>query len=133
MINSLYNHWDINVRLEVASNTNTSPKILDLLSEDKMSVRRMVAYNPNTTSKTLEKLIHSNENEIAIIVAIRTDLSLDMMRLLIEKDFDPSVKETLLENNTVPNEILKTLCKDSNENVSFAAKNHPNFKLKMLL
>ena len=90
-------HYDSMVRLEVASNPNTSPTDLDNLSkEDNFMVKWSVAANRKTPESALLRLASDKDFLIPERISERASLS-DKVILVLTQDTADKIRESALK------------------------------------
>lgn len=109
------------IRLQIASNPNTPPAVLNYLArQGDAKLLERIAENPRTPGETLERLAQSAIPSVRIAVAENAKTPSAILATLAV-DFDADVRYTLAENAQLPLEVLSQLSDDSNPYVSHRA------------
>ena len=108
---------DLDIRLELARDFNTSPTVLEQLVYDPFAgVRIQVANNPNTPESALKLLAADRNFDVRETVAKREDLSVDILAALVNFS-DITILDKVARNKNVTDEILMDmLSRDTKDN-----------------
>ena len=118
---NLSDSQSMEARWAVAKNPHTPLFILEKLSGDSVNlVRALVATNQNTSTKILDRFF-SDEKIVRDGLSGNQNTSLKLLNVLIG-DNDKMVRLRVAENPSSTKEILEKLSKDANTDVSIAAK-----------
>jgi len=106
-----------NVGIGVALNTSTPAEVLVQLSRDRHGdVRWSVADNTSTPPKTLAQLARDKDRNVRLNVALNTSTPPEILTEL-SRDEDHSVRIRVAHNTSTPPEILAQLARDEDRNV----------------
>ena len=120
ILDDLSKHSDMQVRMEVAHNPNTSTETLAKLAGDKeRQVRWDVAENHNTSTKTLDKIVsETNDSDILEGVAGNPNTSTETLKKLSNHEHhyvSKAAKENLTKRENSQNEVKFDITKLSPE------------------
>lgn len=121
LIDIASNPVDMGARWAVAKNPHTPIEVLRHLSADPINlVRALVASNPSTPSDVLEKFF-SDEKIVRDGLSGNPNTPAKLLKILCD-DNDKMVRMRLAENRAAPKEIITSLLKDTDPDVSKAAE-----------
>lgn len=121
LIDISQNPVDMGARWAVAKNPHTPINVLRHLSNDAINlVRALVATNPSTPSDVLEKFF-GDEKIVRDGLSGNPNTPVKLLRILVD-DNDKMVRMRLAENRGAPHDIVESLLKDSDVDVTKAAR-----------
>ncbi|MDD2369589.1 MAG: hypothetical protein PHQ90_09830 [Sulfuricurvum sp.] len=121
LIDIASNPVDMGARWAVAKNPHTPIEVLRHLSADPINlVRALVAANPSTPSDVLEKFF-SDEKIVRDGLSGNPNTPPKLLKILCD-DNDKMVRMRLAENRAAPKDIITSLLKDTDPDVSKAAE-----------
>ena len=108
---------DLDIRLDLARDSSTSPTVLEQLVYDPFAgVRIQVAKNLNTPESALKLLATDRNFDVRDAVAKREDLSVDILATLANSS-DITILDKVARNENVTDEILMDmLSRDTKDN-----------------
>jgi len=127
------------LRIQSAANPNTSPDVLEVLSNDQdPEIRCAVAWNQSTTPQILKRLASDEDEIVRFCVSGNLNASFEVVDKLakdessfVRKKARYGLKEFAENPNTSP-KILKSLATDEDSNVRADVAKNPNTSLAVL-
>ena len=123
----------IEVRLELARNSNTPAATLETLANDPSEdVRQAVAYNPNTSKESLKKLAEDDSVSVRYTVANNPNTPIDTL-VQFAKDSSSTIRANVAANYNTPIDVLRALGEDPNWDVREMVAANPNTPWDLLV